>query len=209
MTDAELQDLVHANPTLFHMAERGAWPAIQRHGLLSTSALLDLYGVTGAARVALEATRRPDTATLTQPGFPDIAIRDQKPMSDRALESCLTGGMTPPDWYRLLNGKVFFWLTEARLAKLLGARPYRAHEHDVLQLDTARLVAAYRDVITLSRINSGSTIRKAALRGPDTFRTIADYPIRRGRERAVELAVTGGIPDIARYVTDVTWRRAP
>lgn len=209
MTDAELDQLVHANPTLFHMAERGAWPAIQRHGLLSTSALLDLYGVTGAARVALEATRRPDTATLTRPGLPAIAIRDQKPMTDRALERCLTGGMSPPDWYRLLNGKVFFWLTEARLSKLLGARPYRAHEHDVLHLDTARLVAAYRDAITLSRINSGSTIRKAAPRGPDTFRTIADYPIRPGRERAVELAVTGGIPDIARFVTDVIRQRAP
>ncbi len=129
-------------------------------------------------------------------------------MTDRALERCLTGGMTPPEWYRLLNGKVFFWLTEARLAKLLGARPYRAHEHDVLQLDTARLVAAYRDAITLSRINSGSTIRKAAPRGPDTFRSIADYPIRPGRERAVELAVTGGIPDIARFVICVTCRRA-
>ncbi|MGI4799363.1 MAG: DUF7002 family protein [Janthinobacterium lividum] len=208
MTDAELQDLVHDNPTLFHMAERGAWPAIQRHGLLSTSALLDLYGITGAARVALEATRRPDTATLTRPGLPDIAIRDQKPMTDRALERCLTGDMTPPDWYRLLNGKVFFWLSEARLAKLLGARPYRDVEHDVLELDTTRLVAAYHDRITLSRINSGSTIRKAAPRGPDTFRNIADYPIRPGRERAVELAVTGGVPDIARFVIRVIRRRA-
>ncbi len=209
MTDAELHEFVRASPTLFHMAERGAWPAIERLGLLSTSALLDLYGVTGAARDVIEASRRPEGTVLTRPGLPAVTVRDQKPMTDRALERCLTGGMTPPEWYRLLNGKVFFWLTEARLAKLLGARPYRAHEHDVLQLDTARLVAAYRDAITLSRINSGSTIRKAAPRGPDTFCSIADYPIRPGRERAVELAVTGGIPDIARFVTDVTRRRAP
>ena len=208
MTDAELHDLIRASPTLFHMAERGAWPAIERHGLLSTSALLDLYGVTGAARDAIEASRRPEGTVLTRPGLPAVTVRDQKPMTDRALERCLTGGMTPPDWYRLLNGKVFFWLSEARLAKLLGARPYRDGEHDVLELDTARLVDAYRDRITLSRINSGSTIRKAAPRGPDTFRTIADYPIRPGRERAVELAVTGGVPDIARFVIRVTRRRA-
>lgn len=205
MSDAELDELIRTSPTLFHMAERGAWPSIDRHGLLSTSALLDLYCVTGTARDALEASRRPEPTILTRPGLPDATLRDQKPMSDRALDRCLTGGLTPPDWYRLLNGKVFLWLSEARLAKLLGAAPYRARDHDVLEIDTARLIAAYRDAITLSPINSGSTIRNPALRGPDTFRTIADYDVRRP---AVEFAVTGAIPDIARFVTRVTSRRA-
>jgi hypothetical protein len=179
LSDAELDELIRTSPTLFHMAERGAWPSIERHGLLSTSALLDRYGVTGSARDALEVSRRPEPTILTRRGLPDATIRDQKPMSDRALEHCLTGGLTPPDWYRLLNGKVFFWLSEARLAKLLAAKPYRARDHDVLELATAPLVAAYHDAITLSPINSGSTIRKAALRGPNTFQTIAGYQMRR------------------------------
>ena len=42
------------------MAEAAAWPSIQRHGLLSTSALLDLYEVTEAERSRSNATRRPD-----------------------------------------------------------------------------------------------------------------------------------------------------
>ena len=208
MTDLELDELIRTSPTLFHMAERGAWPSIERHGLLSTSALLDRYGLTGPARDVLEASRRPEPTLLTRPGLPDAILRDQKPMSDRALKRCLIGGMTPSDWYRLLNGKVFFWLSEARLAKLLAAKPYRARDHDVLELSIAPIIAAYRDAITLSPINSGSTIRKPALRGPDTFQTIADYTMRRSGERVVELAVTGAIPDIARFVTSVTSRRA-
>ena len=50
MTDAELAELVGDCPTLYHMAEGGGWPAIRQHGLLSTSALLNLYGVEGPQR---------------------------------------------------------------------------------------------------------------------------------------------------------------
>ena len=50
MTEGELAELIRDCPTLYHMAECGSWPSIRRHGLLSTSALLDLYGVQGAER---------------------------------------------------------------------------------------------------------------------------------------------------------------
>lgn len=207
MTAPELAHLLQTCPTLFHMAERGAWPSIARHGLLSTTALLDRHGLAGDARKSIESRRRPEGTSLAAAGLPTAIIRDQKPMTDRALLRCLTGGMTPPDWYRLLNGKVFLWLSEARLAKLLAARPYRHAEHDVIEIATAPLLDAYRDAITLSPINSGSTIRKPAPRGPDTFLGLDAYRPRSRREPAVELAVTGGIPDIARFVTRVTRRR--
>jgi len=54
VTDAELAELLQDCPTLYHMAERGSWPSIREHGLLSTSALLDLYGKQGAEREAIE-----------------------------------------------------------------------------------------------------------------------------------------------------------
>jgi hypothetical protein len=31
-------------------------------------------------------------------------IRDQRPMSDKNLAGCLRDGLTPTDWYRMLNG---------------------------------------------------------------------------------------------------------
>ena len=39
------EDMARKYPFLYHMAELSSWPSIQRHGLLSTSALLDLYEI--------------------------------------------------------------------------------------------------------------------------------------------------------------------
>ncbi len=217
MTEAELAELVRDCPTLFHMAERGSWPSIRQHGLLSTSALLDLFGVNGPGRDTLEGCRRPEGVTIEHPALGRATIRDQKPMDDAGLRLCLLDGMSPEDWYRCLNGRVFFWLTRERLLRLLNARPYRDAEHDVLELDTATLVAAYRSAIRLSPINSGTTKpfpSTASKRGRGTFLPIAEYPYARWRaqgrkagERVVELTVDHAVPDAARFVRRVTAMR--
>lgn len=208
MTDDELDELLRDCPVLYHMAERGSWPSIQRHGLLSTSALLDRFEVTGGRREVIEAERRSEGVVLEHPHLGRATIRDQKPMDDAGLARCLQDGLTPKEWYRILNARVFMWLTRDRLHRLLTAKPYRSLEHDVLELDAASLVAAYRERITLSPINSGATKPFPAPRGRDTFLPIADYPYaewrrrRKAGERVVELAVTGGMPDAERFV----WR---
>ena len=212
MTGDELDELLRDCPTLYHMAEAGTWPSIRRHGLLSTSALLDLYGVEGERRHVLESQRRPEGVALRRDGLEGAVIRDQKPLDDAGLARCLRGGLSPRDWYRLLNGKVFFWLTQARLMRLMEAKPYRALTHDVLELGAAALVSALRDAISLSPINSGATKPFPACRGPDTFLPIAVYPYadwrsRRPRgERVVEMVVEHGVPDVTRFVRRVTRR---
>jgi len=130
-------------PRLYHMAERGSWPSIRRHGLLSTSALLDLYEVTGGERARLEGAHRPESVEIVHPKHGKAVIRDQKPMDDRGLRRALTDGLMPEDWYRILNAKVFFWLTEDRLNRLLGARAYRDLRHDVLVVDTRELLSKH------------------------------------------------------------------
>ncbi len=217
MTDSELAELIRDCPTLYHMAERGSWPSIRRHGLLSTSALLDLYEVRGAEREAIENRRRPEGVTVEHPALRPARVRDQKPMDDAGLRMCLLDGLTPKDWYRCLNARVFFWLTRERLLRLLNARPYRGAEHDVLELDTAALVAAHRPAIRLSPINSGTTKpfpSTASKRGRDTFLPIAEYPYARWRaggrkpgERVVELTVDYAVPDAARFVRRVVAMR--
>ncbi|WP_458097295.1 DUF7002 family protein [Roseomonas sp. WA12] len=213
MNGDELAELLRDCPVLYHMAERGSWPSIRRHGLLSTSALLDLYGVTGAARTALEAERRPEGVLLEEPGLGRATIRDQKPMDDAGLRRCLQDGLTPEDWYRLLNGKVFLWPSRERLSRLLSAKPYRLLEHDVLELDAASLVREYIDRITLSPINSGTTRPFPVPRGRDTFLPVAEYPYaawrarRRRGERVVEVTVEGGIAEVERFTFRVTRMR--
>ena len=196
-------------PRLFHMAEAGSWPSIQRHGLLSTSALLELFEVRGEQRVALEARHRPESVTLHHPRHGTAVVRDQKPMDDGGLLRSLSGGLTPTDWYQFLNARVFFWVSHERLTKLLHARAYRGRRQTVLTVDTARLLARHEAHVLLSPINSGATKPFPAPRGPDTFLPMARYPFsdwderRKRREPVVELTVTHSVPDIRDFVLRV------
>ncbi len=195
-------DLLNHFPRLWHMAEDGSWESIRKHGLLSTSKLLDLYGVTGEKRFALESDRRPESVKITANGHDVATVRDNKPMRAAALAKCLAPGVTPKEWFELLNRRAFFWLSRDRLRTLLGAKAYRGRPQTVLTVDTAKLVAAYRDRIELSPINSGSTLYKPQPRGHDTFSSIAKYPFdERRKTRKVmasvaELVVLDGVPDI-------------
>ena len=194
------------------MAEAGSWPLILDHGLLSTSALLDLLECPSGQRELIESRHRPEKVHLHNPNIGSVVIRDQKPMSDSALRKVLTSG-TPEDWYRLLNGKVFFWPNLQRLVRFLGARAYRDSEHLVITVDTGRLLADRRESIYLSPINSGATLYNPVPRGPETFLRVADYPFehwkrrRSSSEAIAEIAVDHGVVNIDRYATEVTcWR---
>lgn len=206
MTSDELAALY---PRLFHMAEDGAWPSIRQHGLLSTSALLDLYGVAGVAREAVEARRRPAGVRLAREGLPGATVRDQLPMTDAGLSRCLDDALAPSDWYRILNGRVFFWPSAKRLQRLLGARAYRGKAQTVLTLDAASLVAAHGARIELSAINSGATIFGGPRRGRTTFLPLADYPFAAWREKrpaadaVAEVTVPGAVRDAADHVLRV------
>jgi hypothetical protein len=205
VTDLELIDFMNNSPKLYHMAEFDSWQSIKERGLLSTSAILDLYEVTGARRREIEEVRRPASVTVAHKILPAIVIRDQIPMSDGALRTCLLDGLTPSDWYRLLNMRVFFWPSKERLLRLLGAKAYRTQRHDILEIDTVSLFERYRDAITLSPINSGATLFNPRPRGIETFSRIAAYPYgdRPRGNRVAEVAIDHSVPDIVNYVTRV------
>jgi hypothetical protein len=88
-------DLIRHFPRLWHMAEDGSLDSIIKHGLLSTTALLDLYGLNGEERHALECRRRPESVAISRKSLPSAIVRDQKPMTESALHKCLTDGLTP------------------------------------------------------------------------------------------------------------------
>jgi hypothetical protein len=192
------------------MAEAGSWPTIVRLGLLSTSALLDLFEITGATREAAESERRDTSTVLRHPVHGSAVLRDHGPMHDEKLRRCLRDGLTPRDWYRTLNRRVFFWVSEQRLMDLLEAKAYRGRRHTILTVPTARLLERFADRVTLSSINSGATLFNPAPRGIDTFRSIADYPAKeRGPMKGgpakpvVELTVDYSVPEVAGLVDEV------
>jgi hypothetical protein len=195
------------------MAESGSWPSIQRHGLLSTSAILDLFGVRGVERSRIESRWRKESVTLSHPAYGSIVVRDQKPMPEKALRRCLVG-LSPKEWYEFLNRKTFFWLGVDRLTRLLHARAYRNRPHTVIVAETRALVERHMRCITLSPINSGALFGGAGVkRGLDTFQRIGDFPFdamrkKRKEDAIVELAVEYSVPDISQLTLKVEeWDR--
>ena len=204
-------DLVSRHPRLYHMAEAGSWPSIRRHGLLSTSALLDRCRVSGRRRAEIESEIRPRSVRVSHEGFGRAVIRDQRPLNGANLEKILEG-VSVKQYCKLLNGRTFFWVSEARLDRLLGARLYKDKPHDVLTVDTKALVRDCLDRITLSPINSGTVMSPKGVRGKGTFTSVADYPFEEHRKRRpgeplVELAVECGVENIRRHVVRVERRR--
>lgn len=189
--------MVESYPRLYHMAEAGSEEGILKHGLLSTSALLDLFEVTGEERHRIESERRPEMVELRHPEHGMALVRDNKPINEKALAGCLID-MTPREWYETLNRRVFFWADERRLKKLLGARAYRGRDHLVLEIDTAGLVERHHDHIRLTTLNSGATFPLGAPpRGSGTFRPLSKYPL---EKPVVELTVDYSVPDIRELI---------
>ena len=194
---ATIDQLVSKYPRLFHMAESGTWERIQENGLLSTTALLDLFKVEEPKRSRIESEWRRESESIA----PGVVIRDQKPMSPRSLEVVLKD-MTPEQWYRLLNHKTFFWPTLDRLKKMLNAGSYKNDHHDVLTVDTRKLVECHRDHISLSRINSGATFGYAK-RGSGTFKSIEAYPAIRRKTDVAEVVVEYHVPHVVDFTLSV------
>jgi hypothetical protein len=196
------------------MAEDHTWPGIREHGLLSTRALLDLFEIVGDERTRLYSQHRPESVEIVHALHGRAVIRDQKPMPESRLRPALRNGITAREWYELINDRVFFWVSEHRLLRLLSARAYRDRVHTVLHVDTQRVVTDYRDRIKLTAINSGNTLPIARPRGLNTFLAIEAYPfeeIRRKRKVAdavAELSVKYSVPNVAEYITRVERRKA-
>lgn len=200
-------------PRLYNVSDPRSWPSIERHGLLSTTALLDLYGVRGERRLAAESRRRAHSMTFTRKEHDTAVIRDQIPLQEAKLEECLEDGMTPREWYENLNRRVFFWPTKKRLTGMLQAAEYRGREHVVITVDTEALLESHAGRVELSPINSGNTRRRPKRRGRETFLAPEEYPFeerwsRHFRRGAVaELTVDYSVPDVLDLAVSVELRR--
>jgi hypothetical protein len=201
-----IDEFAAAYPQLYHLAEEGSWPSIERHGLLSVSALLDLFEVDGQRREELESRVRPEQVILRHELHGEVVLRDQKVLSETKLAACLVD-MTPAEWIRLLNEHAFFWLDRSSLDGLLKAKEYRGRSHDVITFDTRSVLLSQVAGVYLSPINSGATLFNAPKRGRTTWRPLAIYDVLEKR-KPQELLVPGGLPDVRKHLVRVETERA-
>lgn len=189
------------------MAERDALPQIESLGLLSTTAALDLFGVSQRERRRLEAEVRPTSNVIEHPDFGQIVLRDQKPLSATKLAGCLQDGLSVEEWLLLINRKVFFWVDREKAEDLLGAREYNDREHIVFEVNTRSLVMAHEEIVTLAPMNTGTTNPFAHPRGRATIAPLSEYPFEDRRQRrlkiGVELCVDYSVPDLCDHVQEI------
>jgi hypothetical protein len=192
---------------MYHFADAANARSIEQLGLLSTTELLRRRDV-DARTVATATAYRPADVELPS----GERIRDQAPMPPAALAACLDPGLSPQDWYRLVNGHVFFWLSLERVHR--HAKALRRRAQLLLTVDTAALVGAYEHRAFVTPFNIGNARRRPARRGPRTLCPLTSWrthgwkqealPGSRPRpssHRPAELLIEGGVPDIHRFVT--------
>ena len=105
MTAAEL---AARHPFLYHLTHRQNIAGIRACGLLSASALLTRYATSPGERRRVETERRQNSVRLDDDAGNCAVISDNAPISMKALANCLDHGLTPQDWLRALNRRIFF-----------------------------------------------------------------------------------------------------
>ncbi|PZG00891.1 hypothetical protein C1I93_01040 [Micromonospora endophytica] len=201
MTFMDVEELIARHPRVFHTMSATAWPSVQRHGLLSTQQLIDLFNLDAAERDRLLNAPRKRSTVLRAPGLPPAVIRDQKPM--KFIAEKIDPDSSLAAYLAAINSRVFFWASAQRLDRLRQAKEYRTEGQVVLHVDTRALVERHGPRIELCRLNSGAVTQKNhPMRGHRSWLPIADYPYaeyrrRYGRDGAlVEVTVLDAVPDI-------------
>ena len=175
-------EFMDAYPTLFHITLAQDMKQVMRHGLLSTSALLDRCEIDGEQRFNIESCQRPRSVLISHRVHGEFLINDQAPMNATALSKCLID-LSPEQWCKSLNRRVFFWPTQGRLAKHIGARLAAGRPKIVFSFKTRSVFDVLDfDFFEFSAINSGNTMRRAAPRGSATFLKACDYPFEERRK---------------------------
>jgi len=210
------RSLAHDHQYAFHLADAENWPLIERDGLLSTDALITRCGLRGKSAKPFRSYRDRNMR------LPSGAwIRDQRPMPPAALARCLDPDLDPDGWYALVNAKVFFWLSVARLDRHCAACGKRPQV--VMVVDMPALLARHGARAYVTPFNVGNARRRPAARGRRTFvpieawrdtRWLAEAPVghvmRPRTHPPAELAIDDAVPDIMNFVVDcVTNGRRP
>jgi hypothetical protein len=184
--------------SFYHWAEPVNLPSIRQHGLLSTERLISLAGLNDAKKNDLLSQHRPHRVELPN----GIVIRDQTPMPPDLLTKALTPGVSPSDWYRLLNGFIFLWGSFERAERHRAA--FGRSSQVLLVFDAALLLAEFGDRVLVSPINSGNARRRPAPRSPRLFVPYHEWselgwPVIEGQRRSrsvlpAEIVLEGHLP---------------
>ena len=195
-------------PTAVHFVDASNWPAVQRDGFRTAASLMRAAGVDEGAQRRF----RPTGETLPS----GVYIRDQKPMPPSALKRCLDAGLTPEDWYAMVNMGIYFWVDRDRADR--HQRALRGRPQVRLELSVERILDEYGSVAFLTPFNIGSALRRQAQRGPRSLVPVERWreaawldeatpgcSVRRSSHRPAELVIQHDMPNALTFVECVSY----
>ncbi|WP_044044243.1 DUF7002 family protein [Caballeronia insecticola] len=203
------QEIARKHPVLFHSTRPEALAGIRKHGLLTTRDLVHLFELSEESRNDVYGKIRRTDMTIEHPVHGRATISDNIPLSEKALESCLDDGLTVGSWLDILSRRVFFWPDVKHLCSHLQATSRRGVNRAVMVVDTLGLVSAHFEQCEISAINSGSTIRRPARRGLQTFTKLAGteyttWQKMRGKKDTIkEVVIRASVVDISEHLVEV------
>jgi hypothetical protein len=161
-------DFVARFPNLWHATFPGGWDGIQQSGLRPS---LDL--LTAAGREGEASELREEQVTLSLPEG-EAVLRAQTP--NRKDPAPYLDGITAEEWYRLLNGRSYFYVSRDDVDKMVAASLELGIAQDVATFQTRRLLTPVVDQVQVATVNATTFPRASgAVRGPGTFQALADF----------------------------------
>ena len=193
-------------PALYHAAWPEARDRIREEGLLSPLALAESLGLSEAETERVLTGTRPAITPLA----PDVILNDNSPLQSGPLSRCLRDGLTPGDWKRALNSRVFLFTKEKEARAFANAAASRDRDRDVWAFDGLAFATAFLDRMEVTPFNTGAATRRPPLRDLSTFAPVAGLDFEQWRTRRVragekqtpdsvrEVCVRGSAPDAVR-----------
>jgi len=184
----ELDNFIRQRPYLYHLTNvQNAENIISERRIYSANKIIEL---SGDSYDNINRRRRIEHTEI-KVGEQSYFLRDQRPISEKALAKCLTGGWQVSDFLYHLNDRVFMWPTLDRLW-----RHFNRYEHEnpvILRFHTREIIDSNPHV-KFCRLNSGATRAnsylggKAPERGEHTFLSAEQFgrPIREVAEVTFE-----------------------
>jgi hypothetical protein len=172
----EINKFIEKHPFVYHLTNKNNLQQIINCGsLFSTNYLIDKSKK--AEYLPIKRQKRPKHYELEIDGV-IYFIRDQQPISEKALSKCLTHNWICADFYEHLNNRVFMWPNLDRLWRHFNR--YKNENPIILRFDTFSILQKNKNA-KFCRLNSGATRANSFLggkppaRGIDTFQSAEEY----------------------------------
>ena len=173
------QEFAAAFPKLYHAAWPQARERIARDGLMSPLALCESMGLSDQETESILTTRRPAITDLGS----GVVLNDNSPLQLGPLRRALPEHLSPEDWMRALNSRVFLFPSRRAADAFTSVLRSRELARDVWELDGRELAEAHLDRLEITPFNTGAATRRPPYRDLDTFAKVRGLDLDEWRHR--------------------------